>query len=185
MELFAPAEPQLQLHPGALEIKAQGDQAVAVALHIAEELQDLPPVHQQLALAHGVPVEDIALLIGGDVHPVDEKLAAVNRAIAVLQIDGPGPQAFDLGARQGDAAFIGLLHEIVVPRLAVDGDLLDLFLFQRAALLSLWLMLIIRQNAPQVKLHLHYSLRQDLQKPAAGASCRRFLLAPPSEGGED
>ena len=132
-------------------------------------------MHQQLALAHGVPVEDIALLIGGDVHPVDEKLAAVDGAIAVLQIDGPGPQAFDLGARQGDAAFIGLLHEIVVPRLAVDGDLLDLFLFQGAALLSLWLMPIIRQNAPQVKLHLHYSLRQGSQKPAAGASCRRWF----------
>ena len=122
MELFTFAQAQLQLYPAALEVQGQGDEAVAVPLDVAEQLHNLPLVHEQLALAQGISVKDISLLIGGDMHTHHEHLAVLDGAIAILQIDRTGPEALDLGAGKGNAAFIGLLHEIVVPGLAVDGD---------------------------------------------------------------
>ena len=139
MELFALAQAQLQLDPAALEVQRQGNEAVAVPLDIAEQLQDLPLVHQQLPLAQRVPVKDVSLFIGGNMHPDHKQLAVLDGAVAVLQVDRTGAKAFDLGARQGQAAFIGFLHEIVVPGLAVDGDDLAvgfLFVSQSPTLLS-------------------------------------------------
>ena len=56
---------------------------------------------------------------------VEAIFSSVNKkhgAVAVLEVHRAGPEALDLGARKGNTAFIGLLHEIVVPGLAVDGD---------------------------------------------------------------
>ena len=79
-------------------------------------------MHQQLARTDGVAVKDVALFIGGDVHLLDEQLAVLDVAPAVLEVNLSQPQRFDLGAAQLDAGLIGLLHKIVMPRLSVDRD---------------------------------------------------------------
>ena len=81
-------------------------------------------MEQQLPGAPGVLVEDIALLIGGYVHPVQEHLPALHGAEGVPQVDGPQPDGLYLGARQLDARLELVLNEIVVERLPVGGDLL-------------------------------------------------------------
>ena len=52
-------------------------------------------MHQQAAGAAGFPVEDVALLIGGDVHPMDEQLPILYRTVGVLQIQRSGPDGLD------------------------------------------------------------------------------------------
>ena len=59
-------------------------------------------------------------------HTHHKDLTVLDGTVTVLEVHRAGPQAFDLGARKGNAAFIGLLHEIIVPGLAVlCGDLED------------------------------------------------------------
>jgi len=44
-------------------------------------------VHKQSAYSHRVTVEDVSLLIGADMHTVDENLALIYAAPAVLEIE--------------------------------------------------------------------------------------------------
>ena len=84
IELFALAESYLHLYPAALKIQAQRYQRVARLLYDTVKAVDLFFVHKQLSYAHWVAVEDIALFKGRDVHSVDEELALINGAPAVL-----------------------------------------------------------------------------------------------------
>ena len=76
-------------------------------------------MHQQALGTHGVAVEDVALFIRADVQPAREYLAVLYRAERVLEVDGTGADAFDLGAEELYASFVALEHEVVVERLAV------------------------------------------------------------------
>ena len=122
VELFALAETDLHLDAAVLEIQADGDQRIAGLLDDAVETSDLLFVHEQLAHAHRVAVEDVALLIGRDVHAVDKDFALVDRAPAVLEVDPALTDGFDLGAEQLDACLVALFDKIVVPRLFVLRD---------------------------------------------------------------
>ena len=136
MELVAAGQRQLHLHPGAGEVQRERDQGIAVLLHPGLELADLPAVEQQPSGAPGVLVEDIALLIGGYVHPVQEHLPVLHRAEGVPQVHRPQPDGLDLRAGQLDARLVLVLDEIVVERLPVGGDLLARLLGHGASLLS-------------------------------------------------
>ena len=82
-------------------------------------------MHQQAAGADRVPVEDIALLIGADVHPVDQHLAVLDDTVGILQVDVALADGFDLRAAQLEASLEFFLYKVVVIRLAVGGNLFD------------------------------------------------------------
>jgi len=128
VQLFALGQGQLNLDPAVLKVERQRYQGVAVPLDVAVEPHDLPLVHEQLALPQRIAVEEVALLVGADVQPDDEKLAVFDGAIAVLHVHRAGAETLDLGARQGDAGLEGLDDVVIVPGLAVLGDLLGSFL---------------------------------------------------------
>jgi hypothetical protein len=71
-------------------------------------------MHQQLALASRLFIEDIALFIGAYVHTDDEKLAVLDRAVAILEIYRALTDAFDLCTEKSDARFVFFVYEIVV-----------------------------------------------------------------------
>ena len=93
------------------------------------ELADLPLVHQQPLGPIRILVEDVALLIGGDVHTQGEQLTVLGHAVGILQIHPPAPDGLDLRSGQLDARLIALLHEVVVVRLAVLCSDLNATLF--------------------------------------------------------
>ena len=78
-----------------------------------------------------VLVEDVAVVVGRDVHALDQQFAVLNVHPAVLQVDPASPQAFDLGALELNAGLQRFQNEILVARFAVGGDG-----FGRRALLS-------------------------------------------------
>ena len=127
--LFTLAKAQLHLDAAVLEVEGQGDEGVAVLLLQRLQLADLPFVHQKALGAVGVAVEDIALLVGGDVHLVGVDLAVLGHAEGVLQIGLSAADGLDLGTEQLDTGLVALLHEIVVEGLAVLHRRLDAFLF--------------------------------------------------------
>ena len=100
------------------------------------KLENLPLVQQQLAGAPGVFVEDVALFIGGDMHPVEEHLTVLDDAEGVLQVHIPLADGLDLGAGKLNTGFVFLFDEIVVKSLAVGGQLLDGLLCHPGHLLS-------------------------------------------------
>ena len=136
VEFFALAQAHLDLDPAALEVDLQGDQGVAVLLDLAVEPHDLPLVHQQSAGTAGVHIEAVALLIGGDVHLVDEHFAVLDAAPGILQVQGALADGFDLGADQLDAGLVVLLDEVFVTGLPVSGHHLDAVFFQGVHRLS-------------------------------------------------
>ena len=122
VELFALAQAQLQLDPSVLEVEGQGNQGVALELALLVQAADFAFVGQQPPFPGGIGVEDVAVVVGGDVHPLDDQLAAVDVHPAVLQVDPAGPQAFHLGAFEFDAGFQRFHHKVFVARFPVGGD---------------------------------------------------------------
>ena len=120
---------QLHLHAGVFEVDGQGDQGVTILLLQSVELADLPLVQQQALGTVGVAVEDVALLIGGDVEAVGIDLAVLGDTEGILQVQRAGADGFDLRAEQLDAGLVAVLHKIVVERFAVLGGDLDAGLF--------------------------------------------------------
>ena len=76
-------------------------------------------MHQEPARAQRVFVEDVALLIGRDVHLADEKLAVFDLAPCLLEAEVSQTDGFDLGAGKLNAGFKFFFDEIFVVRLLV------------------------------------------------------------------
>ena len=66
---------------------------------------------------------------------MDENLAVLDAAPAVLQVQRAGTDGFDLRTKQFNAGFKLLLHEIIVIRLSVLCGDFDAFLFRVTRLL--------------------------------------------------
>ncbi len=135
IELLALAEPKLDFHAAVLEIQGEGNEGHAVLHNACVELHDLPLVHQKPARADRIFVKDVAVLIRAYMHAAHKKLAIFNRAEAVLQIDLPGPNGFDLGPGQFDPGLEALKDKIVMKRFAIVGYFFDaLLLWQNVSL---------------------------------------------------
>ena len=102
------------------------------------QLADLPLVQQQPLGPVRILVEDVALVIGGDMHPVGKNLSVLGLAIGILQIQRTGPDALDLRAEQLHPGLIAILHEIVMERLAVLGGDLNAFFLHGGPPFSGW-----------------------------------------------
>jgi len=118
---FALAQAQLQLHAAVFEVDFQGNEGVPLAHDEGIQFADFALVHQELLGTHGVAVEDVSVLVGADVHPLDPDFPLAHLRPGFLQIDPPLPDGLDLRAKQFQAALIALLHEIIVPGFAIDG----------------------------------------------------------------
>ena len=128
VQMLAHAYAQLHLHPAVLQVQLQRDQRIALALHHLQELSDLGLVQQQLFGPHGIGVEDVALLVGADVHALHKHFAVLDPGVALLQVHTSLADGFYFRAVQGKTAFVGFLHKVVVPRAAVGGHGLDALL---------------------------------------------------------
>ena len=124
VQLLASAQSHLEFDFGVLKIQREGNQRASVALDAAKQAHDLFFVHEQLALAQRIAVEYVALFVGADMHTDDPHLTVDDLAEGIFEIDRAASQALDLGAYQRNTALKGLVHEIVVTRLAVYGDYL-------------------------------------------------------------
>ncbi len=88
-------------------------------------MTNLALVQQQLLLPKRVGVEDVALLVGADVHAADEHLAVLDDGEALLEVHPPLTHALDLGALELHAAFQPLFDEVIVERFFVLCHRLD------------------------------------------------------------
>ena len=76
-------------------------------------------MQQKLALAQRINVENIALLVGADVHAFDEGFVVLDENIGILEIGVAGAHGFDFGAFEGDAGFQCFKDEIIMPCFSV------------------------------------------------------------------
>ena len=128
MQLLAPAQAHLQLHASVLQIHLERNERVALTAHQPGQLANLRLVQKQFLGPEGIGVEDVAVVVGTDVHSLGEDLAAPQDAEAFLQVDLALTHALDFRAHQTQAAFVGFFHEIIVVCLFVLRDGLHAFL---------------------------------------------------------
>ena len=62
------------------------------------------------------------MVVGGDVHSLDQQLAVLNVDPAVFQVYAAGTQALDLGAFQLNAGLQRFQNEVLVARFPVCGN---------------------------------------------------------------
>ena len=123
--MLAAGQRELQLRAAMLEVDLERHEGEALLACLAEQLDDLRLVHQELARAQRIVIEDIPLLIRADMHMLDENLAILDDSIAVLEIGLAGPQGFDLCPLQSQPCLKGLMDEKIMTCLAVLAGNLD------------------------------------------------------------
>ena len=87
VKLFASAKTDLHFGPFTLEVYGKRNQSIAFLTHLAKEAHDLFFVHQKLACAVGIAVEDVTLLVRTDMHAEDQQFAVVYSAKGILEVD--------------------------------------------------------------------------------------------------
>ena len=114
VQVLAYAHAQVQLHAAVLQIHVQRHQCVALALHRAAQLADLTLVEQKTLGPQRVGVEDVALLIGADVHALNEDFPVLDHSEALFQVHLALAHGLDFRAFQLDAALDAFLDEVIV-----------------------------------------------------------------------
>ena len=107
-----------------LEIKRERHQRIALQLALLVQTPDLTFVRQKPPDTHRILIEQVAVVVRADVHPLYQQLAIFNIYPAVLQVDPAGPQAFHLGAFELHTGLQRFQNKIFVARFAVGGDAL-------------------------------------------------------------
>lgn len=79
-------------------------------------MANLAFVQQKLFLAHGIGIEDVALLIRADVHAADQHFAVFDDGKTLFEVHPSLTHAFDFCALEFHAAFQPLLDEVIVER---------------------------------------------------------------------
>jgi hypothetical protein len=102
-----------------VEIELERNERHALALDRADQLVDLPAVHQQLARPLRRMIEAVRLKIFRDVRVDEPDLAAARVGIGLGDRRLPEPQRFHFGPGQRDARFHRLVDEVIETRLAV------------------------------------------------------------------
>ena len=112
-----------------LEVERKRHKSVALQFALLVQPPDLVLVGQQPAGPQRVAVEDVALLVGADVHAPHIELAVLHVAPGVLQVHLAHAQALHFGAHQFDAGLQAFHHEVLVPGLPVQGNGFGFHLF--------------------------------------------------------
>ena len=124
MEILALCQGNFEFGSAILEIHSRGNKGVALGCHFFVKLLDFILVQQQLAVSFLVHIEDISLLVVGDVHSLDPCLAISDRDVGILELHTAIAHRLDFGASQSNAAFILVFQEVVVARPSVVNDCL-------------------------------------------------------------
>ena len=85
VELFALAQADFHLDAAMLEVERKGNESIALQLALLVQTPDLGLVGQQTPHPQRVLIEDVAVVVGSDVHSLDQQLAVLNIDPAVLQ----------------------------------------------------------------------------------------------------
>src|SRR5829696_4708199 len=120
--LLALRQRERGLDLAVLEVQVERDERQPALLDLADQLVDLAPVHEHLALAARGVVGPRPLHVLGDVDVLQPHLAVVDRGEPVDEGGAAGTQALHLGAGQREADLVGVEDGVVVPRLLVLGD---------------------------------------------------------------
>jgi hypothetical protein len=112
----------------AKEVQLQGNEGQTFLVGLLREFEYFPPLGEELSHTNRIMIENISLFEGIGVHVVQEKLTVVYAGVAVLKIDLPRADRFDLRSFQNDTDFQRLEYMVFVPRAAVDHDYFDCFL---------------------------------------------------------
>ena len=145
VKFFALAQAYIHLDPAALEVNGQGDQGHAILFDFSVKPHDLPLVHQQAAGTAGIHIEAVSMVVGGDVHLVQDHFSVLDAAPGILQVQGTCPDGFDFRAYQFDTGFKFFFHKVFVVSFPVSGHDFNSCLFQIAHLLTVTLSVIIAQ----------------------------------------
>ena len=84
VKFLASGEADLYFDPAVLEVDLERHQSVALGLNLSGQLHDLPLVQEQTPFSEGLAVENIALLVGADIHALHESFAVINGDIGLL-----------------------------------------------------------------------------------------------------
>ena len=117
IQLFTTAKSDFDLDVRAAEIQRQRDERKTLLRHKTVQLHNLFFVHEQLFVAQRIFIKNVSLLVGTYVHALYKKLAVLDIAVCILEIDLTAADAFDLGTKERNARLILLIHKIFVPRL--------------------------------------------------------------------
>jgi len=143
IELFTLAQADLQFGAALDNIQLQGNDRQPLLLAVCSQAEDLFLMQQQPLTAHRVPVENIAVVVRGNMHPHGVHLALVNAAPAVFQIHFALANGLNLRAEKLQSRLVGVQHKIVVERFFVAGNHLLCFSQSAHSFLSL-----LNQAAP-------------------------------------
>lgn len=114
VELFTLCQRNIKLDILPRQMHVKGHDGVSVAGNLSKKTQYLPLVQKKLSDTQRVLVENIALFIRRNMHPVYEHLPIVYLAVAFLKIYLSLTNAFYLCSAQFDARFDFFFYEILV-----------------------------------------------------------------------
>ena len=122
VELFTLAKPNLDFYHRTLEIYRYRYKSKPLLLNLAQKLHYLLFVEQKLPDPHWVAVENVAVVVGRNVHTLYPKLAVVDRTPAVFQVNSASAYGLDLRTHKLNARLVAVEDKIFMPRLAVFGN---------------------------------------------------------------
>ena len=121
-------ETDLDFHQSALQVHFKRHECESLLLDGADQTAYLSLVHEELPHAERVLVEDISLLVGVNVHAVDEHFPVFDIDPALLDRALAEAQGFDLRAEELNAGLKALQNKIVEAGfLIVRDEFLALF----------------------------------------------------------
>ena len=81
VQLFALAQTHFHFYAAMLKIKRERHQRIALQLALLVQTPDLGLVGQQTPHPQRVLIEDVAVVVGSDVHSLDQQLAVLNLSL--------------------------------------------------------------------------------------------------------
>src|SRR5438105_1766206 len=121
-ELLAANHRDLGLHSPAFEVEPERDDRQPLLDDLYLQSIDLAAVKKQFAFSLGLMVFAVAMAVRRDVGADQERLAAAEIDVAILEVDPRLSERFDFGAGESDSGLDLLQDEVVVKRLAIRGD---------------------------------------------------------------
>ncbi len=131
VEFFTLTQTDLNFQPAVDEIGRQRNDGITLLFDQTEQTHDLTFVHEQFACTHRIAVKNIALVIGGNMHTVQQQFTVFDHAIGILEIEFALANGFDFRAAQFNTGFVGFHDKIFMISLTVGGNRVFVCLFSR------------------------------------------------------
>jgi hypothetical protein len=119
---FTLTESQFHLNPAILKIKRQRNKGISLFLHLPVDTFDFFPMEEELFLPVRIVVKDRGEGIFRDAEGTEPYFSPDYLGPCVGKRDLPIPDGFYLRSPQFKAAFVMVVHGIIMPGSAVHGD---------------------------------------------------------------